>query len=127
MNSSASFVKFLTNNENMATYKSAVRPFERFTPYVSFLYITAIAVDQLIAVDHPLQYENRMTLTKIRIIVTIIWFVAAAGSMPPYLGFLDVIKPQSCIVTLWPVFEAVIELLIYSINSAVFVSFFAIL
>jgi len=106
---------------DLATYKSAVRPFERFAIYASILHIAAIAVDRFSAVIHPLHYENTMTPSTIRSIIIIIWFVAAAVSMPPYFAFLHSIKPQSCIITLWPVFEAVIEVMMYSVNAVVIV------
>jgi 5-hydroxytryptamine receptor 1 len=91
------------------------------TYYASLLHITAIAIDRFVAVVHPLHYENRMTPTTIRNMVIVIWLAAAAGSLPPYFGFLSAIKPQSCIVTLWPMFETVVELMIYLVNVSVVV------
>jgi 7 transmembrane receptor (rhodopsin family) len=101
----------------MATYKSAIRPMERLVLYVSFLHIAAIAIDRFVAVVHPLHYENYMTTKTVCVIVTVLWLFGATVSLMPYFGFLSVLKPQSCIVTLWPTFETVTELMIYIVNS----------
>lgn len=101
----------------LATFRSAVRPIEKLLIYVSVLHISAIAVDRFLAIVYPLSYENRMSSSTIKITVVVLWLVAAAVSLPPYFGFLSIIRPQSCIVTLWPVFETVVEVTIYSVNS----------
>lgn len=107
---------------SMATYKSAVRPIERMVLYVSFIHIPAIATDRFVAIVHPLHYEDRMTPSTIWRIIAALWAVAAATSLPPYVGFATaVVRPQSCILTLWPMFDAIVELLYYSISSVVVV------
>jgi hypothetical protein len=94
----------------LATYKSAVRPIERLFLYVSLIHIPAIAFDRFVAILHPLHYENRMTPATIGRIIAVLWFIAAAASLPSYVGFAtSVVRPQSCIVTLWPMFETVVE------------------
>jgi len=124
---------------DLATFKTTVRPFERFSAYVALLHISAIAIDRYVAVVHPLHYENIMTPSTIRSIIIVIWSAAAIVSMPAYFGFIPSIVPQTCIVTLWPVFEAalshivtlwplfeaVVEVTIYSLNSVVVVLAYA--
>jgi 7 transmembrane receptor (rhodopsin family) len=80
----------------MATYKSALRPMDRFVLHVSLLHIAAI--DRFVAV--VLHYENYMTTKTVRVIVTVLWLFGATISLMPYFGFLFVLKPQSCIVTM---------------------------
>lgn len=91
--------------------------------YVSFMHVAAIAFDRFISVVHPLHYETRMTPSTMSRIIAAIWIVAAAGSLPPYVGFIPtvVVRPQSCIVTLWPIFETVVEVMIYVVNSSIVV------
>jgi hypothetical protein len=103
-----------------ATYKSAVRPVERLFLYASFVHIPAIAFDRFVAILHPLHYENRMTPATIGRIIAVLWLIAAAASLPSYVGFAtSVVRPQSCIVTLWPMFETVVELSLYFIGSSI--------
>jgi hypothetical protein len=84
------------------------------------LHIPAIAFDRFVAILYPLHYEDRMTPLTICCIVTIIWFVAAAVSLPSYVGFAtSLVPPQSCIVTLLPVVETVVELSFFFINASV--------
>jgi hypothetical protein len=101
----------------LATFKSAVRPIEKLVLYASFIHVSAIAVDKFVAVDYPLHYETLMSSSTIKIVIVIVWLAAAAVSLPPYFGLLAVVKPLSCIETLWPIFETVVELVIYLTNS----------
>jgi hypothetical protein len=84
------------------------------------MHIPAIAFDRFVAILHPLHYEDRMTPATIGRIIGVLWFVAAATSLPSYVGFAtSVVPPQSCIVTFWPMFETVVELSYYVISSSV--------
>jgi hypothetical protein len=94
---------------DMATYKSIARPLERLALYASFLHVSPITVDRFVAVVYPFQYESRMTPKLTRIIVIVIWLIAAGFSLPPYVSFLSVVKPSSCIVTFWPTYESFVE------------------
>jgi hypothetical protein len=108
----------------LSTYKSAVRPIERLVLYASFLHIPAIAIDRFVAILYPLHYENRMTPSALCRVIAALWLSAAAASLPTYMGFAtSVVRPQSCIVTLWPIHETVIELSCYftSLSIVLFV------
>jgi hypothetical protein len=84
------------------------------------VHIPAIAFDRFVAILHPLHYEDRMTPVTIGRIIGVLWFVAAATSLPSYVGFAtSVVRPQSCIVTFWPMYETVVELSYYVISSSV--------
>jgi hypothetical protein len=110
----------------MATLKSAVRPIERLTAYASVIHVGAIAADRFVAVVYPLHYETRMTPATLRCVVAAVWLVAAGVSLPAYVGFAtSLVPPQSCIVTLWPIFESVVEVVIYSANASFVVFVYA--
>jgi hypothetical protein len=94
---------------DMATYKSIARPLERMAIYASFLHVSPITIDRFVAVVYPFQYESRMTPNVTRLVVVGIWIIAAVFSLPPYVGFLPAVKPSSCIVTYWPVYESFVE------------------
>jgi len=91
--------------------------------YASFTHIAAIAIDRYIAIVHPLHYETRVTPSVLRRVIAGIWIVAAAISLPPLVALNPniVVPAQSCIVTLWPIFETVVELAIYVGNASIVV------
>ena len=102
---------------SLQLYKAAVRPVERWIIYVSFVHVSAIACDRYIAVMYPLHYENRVTPTVIRNIIIAVWVTAGVLSLPAYLGFIWP-DPATCIATLWPMFETVVEISLYLVSSS---------
>jgi hypothetical protein len=106
---------------DLATNKSAVRPIERMVYYSSYMHVAAIAIDRYVAVVYPLRYDVIMTSVKIRRLIVAVWFTAMCISVPPYLSFagIGVGASSSCIITLWPLFETVLELGMYVIDSTI--------
>jgi len=61
-----------------------------------------------------------VTPTLIRTIIVAIWLTAGVLALPSYLGFIWP-DPASCIATLWPKYETVMEMSMYAVTCTIVV------
>jgi len=104
----------------LTTYKAIIRPIRRCITFAAFIHVSAIAVDRYIAVKHALQYENRVTPTVIRNLITAIWMMSALLTSPSYLGFIWP-DPKHCVPAYFTNFETVAEITLYTVSCTIVV------
>jgi len=108
----------------LTTYKAIIRPIKRWSQYAAYVHVSFIAVDRYVAVNHALQYENRVTPTVIRNLIVAVWLTAGVFSLPPYLGFIWP-DPATCVPTHLSKFDTVVETILYTVDSTIVVVVYA--
>ena len=58
--------------------------------YVSLFIVALMAIDRLIYIKYPLQYQNIMTIKKMSVMVVVVWTFCILIGLPPVFGFGEI-------------------------------------